>query len=71
MAARGLSASSMAGAAITLAIMEASVPIAVQTHKPYQTAVKIMDNEQQARLTNTQNNMNIDLAILQIVNKPH
>ena len=63
MAARGLSASSMAGAAITQAIMEASVPIAVQDAQTYyQTAVKIMDNEQQARLTNTQNNMNIDLA---------
>ena len=63
MAARGLSASSMAGAAITQAMMEASVPIAVQDAQTYyQTAVKIMDNEQQARLTNTQNNMNVDLA---------
>ena len=63
MAARGLSASSMAGAAITQAIMEAAVPIAVQDAQTYyQTAVKIMDNEQQANLTNTQNNMNIDLA---------
>ena len=63
MAARGLSASSMAGAAITQAIMEAAVPIAVQDAQTYyQTAVKIMDNEQQAKLTNTQNNMNIDLA---------
>ena len=63
MAARGISASSMAGAAITQAMMEASVPIAVQDAQTYyQTAVKIMDNEQQARLTNTQNNMNVDLA---------
>ena len=63
MAARGLAASSMAGAAVTQAIMEASVPIAVQDAQTYyQTAVKIMDNEQQARLTNTQNNMNVDLA---------
>lgn len=63
MAARGIPASSMAGAAITQAVMEASVPIAVQDAQTYyQTAVKIMDNEQQARLTNTQNNMNIDLA---------
>ena len=63
MAQRGLAASSMAGAAITQAVLEASVPIATadaQTY--YQTAVKIMDNQQQANLTNTQNNMNIDLA---------
>jgi len=62
MAARGLSASSMAGAAITQAIMEASVPIAVQDAQTYYQTAVIMDNEQQARLTNTQNNMNIDLA---------
>ena len=60
---RGVAASSMAGAAITQAILEASVPIATadaQTY--YTTAVKIMDNEQQARLTNTQNNLNVALA---------
>ena len=60
---RGVAASSMAGAAITQAMMEASVPIATadaQTY--YTTAVKIMDNEQQARLTNTQNNLNVALA---------
>jgi hypothetical protein len=63
MAQRGLAASSMAGAAITQAILEASVPIATadaQTY--YQTAVKIMDNQQQANLTNTQNNLNVSLA---------
>ena len=63
MAQRGLAASSMAGAAITQAILEASVPIATadaQTY--YTTAVKIMDNQQQANLTNTQNNLNVALA---------
>ena len=63
MAQRGLSASSMAGAAITQAALEASVPIATadaQTY--YNTAIKIMDNQQQANLTNTQNNMNVSLA---------
>ncbi len=63
MAQRGLAASSMAGAAITQAALEASVPIATadaQTY--YQTAVKIMDNQQQANLTNTQNNLNVSLA---------
>tara|TARA_A100001391_G_scaffold203556_1_gene196269 strand:+ start:43 stop:1920 length:1878 start_codon:yes stop_codon:yes gene_type:complete len=63
MAQRGLAASSMAGAAITQAILEASVPIATadaQTY--YNTAVKIMDNQQQANLTNTQNNLNVSLA---------
>ena len=63
MAQRGLAASSMAGAAITQAVLESSVPIATadaQTY--YQTAIKIMDNQQQANLTNTQNNMNVSLA---------
>ena len=63
MAARGLSASSMAGAAITQAAMEAAIPIAnadAQTY--YKTASQIMANEQQALLANTQNNLNVDLA---------
>ena len=63
MAARGLSASSMAGAAITQAAMESALPIATQDSQTYyKTAMQIMSNEQQARLANSQNNMNIDLA---------
>ena len=63
MAARGLSASSMAGAAILQAAMEASLPIAVQDSQTYyKTASQIMNNEQQALLANTQNNLNVDLA---------
>jgi len=63
MAARGLSASSMAGAAITQAAMEAALPIATQDSQTYfKTAAQIMSNEQQAMLANTQNNMNVDLA---------
>ena len=63
MAARGLSASSMAGAAITQAAMEAALPIATQDSQTYfKTAMQIMSNEQQAMLANTQNNMNVDLA---------
>ena len=63
MAARGLSASSMAGAAVLQAAMEAAVPIAVQDSQTYyKTAVQIMSNEQQARLANTQNNLNVSLA---------
>ena len=63
MAARGLGASSMAGAAILQAAMESALPIAVQDSQSYyKTAAQIMNNEQQARLTNTQNNLNIDLA---------
>ena len=63
MAARGLSASSMAGAALTQAAMESALPIATQDSQTYyKTAVQIMSNEQQARLANSQNNMNIDLA---------
>lgn len=63
MAARGLSASSMAGAAITQAAMEAALPIATQDSQTYyKTAMQIMSNDQQAMLANTQNNMNVDLA---------
>ena len=63
MAARGLAASSMAGAAVTQAAMEAAIPIATQDSQTYyKTAMQIMSNEQQAMLANTQNNMNVDLA---------
>jgi len=63
MAARGLGMSSMAGAAVLQAAMEAAVPIAVQDSQTYyKTAVQIMNNDQQARLANTQNNLNVDLA---------
>jgi len=59
MAARGLSASSMAGAAITQAMMEASVPIAVQDAQTYyQTAV--------VDLANTSNRQQTALAKMQV-----
>ena len=63
MAQRGMSASSMAGAAITQAVMEASLPIATRDAQTYYTtAMKIMSNEQQANLFNSQQNMKVDLA---------
>ena len=63
MAQRGLGASSMAGAAILQAAMESAIPIATQDSQTYyKTAVQIMNNDQQARLANTQNNLNVDLA---------
>ena len=63
MAQRGMSASSMAGAAITQAVMEASLPIATRDAQTYYTtAMKIMSNEQQTNLFNSQQNMKVDLA---------
>jgi hypothetical protein len=63
MAQRGMAASSMAGAAITQAVMEASLPIATRDAQTYySTAMKIMSNEQQANLFNSQQNMKVDLA---------
>ena len=65
MAARGLSASSMAGAAITQAALEAALPIATRDAATYyDTAKAIMNNKQQANLTNTQNNLQIEMANL-------
>ena len=65
MAARGLSASSMAGAAITQAALEAALPIATRDAATYyDTAKAIMNNKQQANLTNTQNNLQIEMTNL-------
>ena len=65
MAARGLSASSMAGAAVTQAALEAAVPIATRDAATYfETAKAVMNNQQQANLTNTQNNLQIEMANL-------
>ena len=65
MAARGLSASSMAGAAVTQAALEAALPIATRDAATYwETAKAVMNNQQQANLTNTQNNLQIELTNL-------
>lgn len=65
MAARGLSASSMAGAAVTQAALEAAIPIATRDAATYfETAKAVMNNKQQANLTNTQNNLQIEMANL-------
>ena len=56
----GLGASSMAGAAIGYGISHSDCTQDSQTY--YKTAVQIMNNDQQARLANTQNNLNVDLA---------
>tara|TARA_R100000152_G_C6782061_1_gene218191 strand:+ start:1333 stop:3291 length:1959 start_codon:yes stop_codon:yes gene_type:complete len=58
---RGIARSSMAGAAITQAFLEASVPIATadaQTY--YNTAVAVMNNEQAANLENSRTNLAIE-----------
>ena len=62
MAARGLS-SSMAGAAVTQAAPEAAT-IATVMRLLLDTAKAIMNNQQQANLTNTQNNLQIEMANL-------
>ena len=63
MAQRGMAASSMAGAAITQAVMEASLPIAMRDAQTYyDSATKIMSNQQQTNLFNSQQNMKVDLA---------
>lgn len=63
MAQRGLSASSMAGQAITTAVMEASLPIAMadaETSAQFQFAN--LSNLQQARVQNAQSFLQMDLA---------
>lgn len=63
MAQRGLSASSMAGQAITNAVMEAALPIAMadaNTSAQFQFAN--LTNLQQARVTNAQSFLQMDLA---------
>ena len=65
MAQRGLSASSMAGAAITNAVMEATLPIAMadaQTSAEFQ--FRNLSNLQQARIQNAQSFLSMDMANL-------
>lgn len=65
MAARGLSSSSMAGAATTQAAMESALSIAVQDASTYsQFEMKNLDNRQQAALQNAQAYLQMDLANL-------
>ena len=55
----------MAGAAITQAALEAALHIATRDAATYyDTAKAIMNNKQQANLTNTQNNLQIEMANL-------
>lgn len=65
LAARGMGASSMAGAAIVQAAMEASTPIAAadaQTYRAMQE--KNLDNRQQAEVLNAQMTLQLDVANL-------
>ena len=65
LAARGMGASSMAGAAIVQAAMEASTPIAAadaQTYRRMQE--KNLDNRQQAEVLNAQMTLQLDVANL-------
>ena len=65
MAARGLSASSMAGAAIMQAAMESSIPIAAQDAQVFKEInLTNLNNKQQVALANAANSMNIGLANL-------
>ena len=58
---RGIARSSMAGAAITQAFLEASVPIATADAETYtRTAVAVMNNEQAANLENSRTNLAIE-----------
>jgi hypothetical protein len=63
MAQRGLSASSMAGQAITNAVMEASLPIAMaDANMSAQFQFANLNNRQQARVQNAQAFLQMDLA---------
>ena len=62
---RGIGASSVAGAAITQAFIEASLPIAMKDAETYYDAAKtVMSNQQQANLENSRNNLQVELANL-------
>ena len=65
MAQRGLSSSSMAGAAITQAAMESALNIAVQDANMFgQFEMQNLNNRQQARVLNAQSFLQMDLANL-------
>ena len=65
MSARGLGASSMAGAAILQAAMESSIPIAQQDAQAFQQMeMANMSNQQQVSLANAAAQQNIELANL-------
>ena len=65
LAARGMGASSMAGAAIVQAAMEASTPIAAADAQTYRSMQeKNLDNRQQAEVLNAQMTLQLDIANL-------
>jgi len=65
LAARGLGASSMAGAAITQAAMEASTPIAAADAETYRRMNELnLNNRQQAEVLNAQMTLQMDLQNL-------
>tara|TARA_R100001443_G_scaffold4800_3_gene13405 strand:+ start:1882 stop:3804 length:1923 start_codon:yes stop_codon:yes gene_type:complete len=65
LAARGMGASSMAGAAIVQAAMEASTPIAAADAQTYRSMQELnLNNQQQAEVLNAQMTMQLDLANL-------
>jgi len=65
LAARGMGASSMAGAAIVQAAMEASTPIAAADAQTYRSMQELnLNNRQQAEVLNAQMTMQLDLANL-------
>ena len=58
---RGIARSSMAGAAVVQAFLEASVPIATADAETYtRTAIAVMNNEQAANLENSRTNLAIE-----------
>lgn len=58
---RGIARSSMAGAAVVQAFLEASVPIATADADTYtKTAIAVMNNEQAANLENSRTNLAIE-----------
>jgi len=65
LAARGMGASSMAGAAIVQAAMEASTPIAAADAQTYRSMQELnLNNRQQAEVLNAQMTMQLDLTNL-------
>ena len=65
LAARGMGASSMAGAAIVQAAMEASTPIAAADAETYRRMQELnLNNRQQAEVLNSQMTLQLDLANL-------
>jgi hypothetical protein len=65
LAARGMGASSMAGAAIVQAAMEAATPIAAADAQTYRSMQELnLNNRQQAEVLNAQMTMRLDLANL-------